>query len=380
MQQLRVGEHGVGVGTEEVGVPDVEQPHPERHVGLRRCGAEVLVHRVEPGEQLGEALRPDRHDERQPDRGVHRVAPTDPVPEAERVVGVDPEVGHLVECRGHGDEVLGDRGRLVGAGRQVLEEPGPAQAGVGERLEGAEGLAGDDEQRRLRVEVGQRLPGVGGVDVADEAARQPVLAVGLERLVGHHGAEVGPADADVDDRLDPLARHAGPLARPHAVGEGVHPVEHLVDVGHDVLAVDAQRRVGRQPERRVEHRAVLGDVDVLARQHGVAPPGHVDLVGEREQRRLHVTVEEVLRQVHVEVGGRQGLPVDPLRRQRGAQVGLVRRRELAEPLPRRRGGGVDRLAHARAASRDFASVVCSSSQATTNLSTPSLMSTLITSS
>jgi hypothetical protein len=44
---------------------------------------------------------------------------------------------------------------------------------------------------------------VGGVDVGDEAALQAVLHVGLERLVDHHGAEVGAADADVDDRGSP---------------------------------------------------------------------------------------------------------------------------------------------------------------------------------
>ena len=56
-----------------------------------RRGAEVLVHRVEAGEQLGEVVGTDRDHRRQADRRVHRVAAADPVPEAEHVRGVDAE-------------------------------------------------------------------------------------------------------------------------------------------------------------------------------------------------------------------------------------------------------------------------------------------------
>ena len=60
-------------------------------------------------------------------------------------------------------------------------------------------------------------------------------AVVAQRLVGHHRAEVGAADADVDDVADRLAGVAGPRAAADALGEVGHPVEHLVDLGDDVL-------------------------------------------------------------------------------------------------------------------------------------------------
>ena len=66
-------------------------------------------------------------------------------------------------------------------------------------------------------------------------------AVVAQRLVGHHRAEVGAADADVDDVADRLAGVARPLARAHPLGEGGHPVEHLVHLLDDVDAVDDQR-------------------------------------------------------------------------------------------------------------------------------------------
>ena len=220
----------MGLGAEEVGVPDVEQPHQQRHVARRLGGAEVLVHRVDAGQQLGEPLRADRDHERRTDRGVHGVAAADPVPEAERVVGVDAEVGHLVERGRDRHEVLRDRLLLVLA-REPVEQPRLAQPGVGQRLESPEGLAGDDEQRGGRVQPGERRGRIGGVDVADEPALQPGLAVGLQRLVGHHRPEVGAADADVDHGADPLAGDAGPGAGAHPVGELVDPAQHLVDVG-----------------------------------------------------------------------------------------------------------------------------------------------------
>src|SRR3546814_2470870 len=93
----------------------------------------VLVHRVEARQELGEPLRSDRDDQRGADRGVDGVAAADPVPEPERVGGVDPERGHLVERRRHGDEVLRDRlglelggARWRGRGCQDVESAGGA--------------------------------------------------------------------------------------------------------------------------------------------------------------------------------------------------------------------------------------------------------------
>ena len=131
------------------------------------------------GEELGEPLRPDRDHERRADGGVHRVAAADPVPEAEGVGGVDAEVGDLVERGRDRDEVPGHglgRRRRSRRPTQPVEQPRPAQPRVGERLEGAEGLAGHDEQRGRRVEPGQLLRRVGRVDVADEPALEAVLA------------------------------------------------------------------------------------------------------------------------------------------------------------------------------------------------------------
>ena len=88
----------------------------------------------------------------------------------------------------------------------------------------------------------------------------------------------------------------------HPVREGRHPVEHLVHLLDDVLAVDDQRAVPRHPQRDVEHGAVLRDVDVLAAEHRVASLGHAALVGELAEQPQRLVGDPVLGVVEEEAG------------------------------------------------------------------------------
>ena len=90
------------------------------------------------------------------------------------------------------------------------------------------------------------------------------LAVVLQRFVGHHRAEIGAADADVDHVADALAGVPLPLAAAHPVRESRHLVEHRMHLRHDILAVDKNRFALGCAQRHVQHGPVLGDVDLLA--------------------------------------------------------------------------------------------------------------------
>ena len=305
---------------------------------------------MEAGEEVGEALGADRDGQGGAHGGIHGVAATHPAPEAEGVGGVDAELGDLVQGGGHGDEVLGDRfllGGLVGddaALTQAVEQPGAHDLGVRDGLERREGLGGHDHEGRLGVQVLRGLTRVGGINVGDEAALQALLHVGLEGLVRHDGAQVGAADADVDDGLDGLTGDTDPLAGADAAGEGVDLLEDLVHVGDHVLAVDRQG-VGRgAAQRGVQDGAVLGDVDVLARVHAVAQLQDAGLLSEGEEVAHQRGAHEVLRQVDVQVGSIEGesLGAVGVVREQLAQVGIEVVGQLVERVPR---GGHRRVDH-----------------------------------
>ena len=122
------------------------------------------------------------------------------------------------------------------------QAPGAGRVGVGQRFQRRECLGRDDEQRFGRIEIARRLGQVGAVDVRDKAERQIAVAVVPQRFIRHDRAEVGAADADVDDVFDPLAGVALPLAAANAIGKVGHLVEHGMNLGDDVLAIDDDRR------------------------------------------------------------------------------------------------------------------------------------------
>ena len=334
VQILAVRKHGVALGTEEVDVPDVEQAHQRDGVVLERGVAEVLVDGMEALEELLEALGAEHDDQRQAHGGVDGVAAADPVPEAEGVGGVDAEGLDLLECGGNGDEVLchGLGVLLIGAvdgalSLELLEHPGLDFAGVGEGLERGEGLGDDDHERGLGIQTLELLGLIVGVDVGDVAAVDTGVGVGTQGLVGHDRAQIGATDADGHQVLDLLTGNALPLTGAHALGEGIHAVEDLVHVGDDILAVNDELALlaCRTAKRGVQNSAVLGGVDVLAGEHGVAALLELHLAGKIAQQLDGLIGHQVLGQVKVQVtsvkaqlvhtlgiGSEPGLEVDAL--------------------------------------------------------------------
>ena len=293
VQILAVRQHGVALGAEEVDVPDVEQAHQRDGIILERRVAEVLVDGMEALEELLEALGAEHDDQRQAHGGVDGVTAADPVPEAESVGGIDTEGLNLLKCGGNGDEVLchGLGVLLIGAidgalSLELLEHPGLDLTSVGEGLERGEGLGDDDHERGLGIQTLELLGLVVGVDVGDIAAVDTGVGIGTQGLVSHDRAQIGAADADGHQVLDLLAGNALPLTGAHALGEGIHAIEDLVHVGDDVLAVDDELALlgCRAAQRGVQDGAVLGGVNVLAGEHGVAALLELHLAGKIAQQ------------------------------------------------------------------------------------------------
>ena len=238
--------------------------------------------------------------------------------------------------------------RFDGSGpAKLVQKPATGQAGVGQCLQGGEGLGGNNEQRRLGVEVFGLLCHIGGVDVGDETRLQPGFHIGLERLVHHHRTKIGSTDPDVHHRGDRFAGNADPFAASHFVSEGVHLGKHLVYLGDDIGAVDDQAGSLGRTQRGVQYRTVLGDVDMFPGEHGMPAIHQTHLVSKINKGAHDVGVDQVLGEVDVEIARCVGERFRP-RRIGGEPTAQIRHQRFVEglqPCPGRGRRRVYRLAH-----------------------------------
>ena len=199
---------------------------------------EVAVDGVEAGQHVGEGVRSDGHHQGEADGRVVRVAAAHPVPEAEHVVRVDPELGDPGLVGGHGHEVTG---HCLVTGAEPVEQPLPSGRGVGQRLQGGEGLRAHHEQRG-RPGRGRGSCGTRSTGSTLETNRQLDVRgrVVEQRLVGHGRAEVRAADPDVDHGRDCVGRCDRSIRRTR-IRDGHH--RHAVE---DTGAHRPPRR-GRRP-------------------------------------------------------------------------------------------------------------------------------------
>ncbi len=141
--------------------------------------------------------------------------------------------------------------------------------GVGHGLQCGEGFRGDDEQCLRRIEIAHGFREIGAIHIRYEVEGHVALAVIPERLVSHDRTEIGAPDADVDDVANPLASVAFPLPAPHPLAEGRHLVQHGVHRRDHILAVDNNLFSLGRTQGHVQHRPLLGDIDLVSPEHGI---------------------------------------------------------------------------------------------------------------
>ena len=118
---------------------------------------------------------------------------------------------------------------------------------------------------------------------------------------GHGGAEVGSADADIDDVSHGLAEGSAHPSLADVGGEMEHLLSRADDLRHDVLAVDQDRLAGEIAQGGVQDSALLGDVDFLAGEHRVSPGLDRRRLGELYKPRNNVGVDALLGIVEQEI-------------------------------------------------------------------------------
>ena len=116
----------------------------------------------------------------------------------------------------------------------------------------------------------------------------------FERFIGHDGAQVGSADTDVDDIFNPLTAMTLPRTTANLLSEARHFIEHFMDSGNDVFAINNNLFALRCTQRNVEYGAVLGDVDLLAGKHRLNAGLESGFFGELKQQLERLISQAIL--------------------------------------------------------------------------------------
>mmetsp|Transcript_34061 Transcript_34061/g.78626 ORF Transcript_34061/g.78626 Transcript_34061/m.78626 type:complete len:460 (+) Transcript_34061:222-1601(+) len=249
LEGLRIGKDGARFVSEKGGVPHPQEPQKDGNVVPQRCVEEVIVHIVRAGEKclhhLERVLQRERHHSH---RGTHRKPPPDPVPEAEDVVRIDPEVRRLVDGRADRAHVFLDHLLSRGLPLHRLDQPvlgGPCvQHGLGR----GEGLAHHHHHRLLRIQTVHAREEIHGVHVGQKLEGAPVCGgVGVwirhERLGHELRSQLGTADTHRQDVAEGLPGGAGSAAGADFADERLDRAQHRVHVLVDLRASRAVTKV-----------------------------------------------------------------------------------------------------------------------------------------
>src|SRR6185312_7307718 len=126
-----------------------------------------------------------------------------------------------------------------------------------------------NEEGFSRIEVPDGFDEIGAIHVGNESERQSTFAVMFQCFVGHHRSEVGSTNPNVDDVANALPGVPLPLTAPEAIGEVCHFVQHSVDLRYNLLALNYDGCSLGSAQRYVEHRPLLGYVDLLPSKHRI---------------------------------------------------------------------------------------------------------------
>ena len=123
------------------------------------------------------------------------------------------------------------------------------------------------------------------------------LLPGGQRADDHARAEIGAADADIDDVGDPLAGETAPVAAVDALAEALQAREHRPHF---------RRRAGAGAQGHVADGAALGVVDPLAGQHLLFPAVDVGSPGQRVEQGERFRGDPLLREIEQQAVLAQG--------------------------------------------------------------------------
>ena len=132
---------------------------------------------------------------------------------------------------------------------------------------------------------------------------------------------------------------AQPIAAAHALREAGHFIQHGVYLGHHILPIHNDRLITRRTQRGMQHRAIFGDIDLLAAEHRGSLLAQTTRLGQLHQQAQGWSVTTIFRIIEVQLTPSDGQSLAAPRvvgEQVRAQVNIF---DLVEMLSKRPPGG-----------------------------------------
>jgi len=180
-QVLVIRQDGLGVGAEEVVVPNAQNCHHDWNVALKGGVAEVLVCQISAAQEGFEIIHSNRNCHRKTNCRPNREAPADPIPKLKHIFGVDAETCNLGGVGGDSDEMLGNIALRAG----TLQKPSAGRARIAHSLLRGEGFRGNQEKRRFRVKLLECLDDIGAIHIGDKVHTQAGVGIRLQSSTNH---------------------------------------------------------------------------------------------------------------------------------------------------------------------------------------------------
>ena len=129
-------------------------------------------------------------------------------------------------------------GHGFGRTTQSRQQPFPGALRIGHGFQSGERFGRNYEECFRGIQITRCLHKIRAIHVRDEPEGEAAITIIFQRLIGHHGAKIRSADANIDNVLDPLAGMSFPFASPDAIRKRGQLVQDSLHLRHDVLTID----------------------------------------------------------------------------------------------------------------------------------------------
>mmetsp|Transcript_33483 Transcript_33483/g.81083 ORF Transcript_33483/g.81083 Transcript_33483/m.81083 type:complete len:339 (-) Transcript_33483:241-1257(-) len=261
---LVIWQNGQGFGSEKVIVPKSNQSQSQWQVILWFGSQKVLIHGVSTGVHFHPVVKTNGKGNGGSNGRPQGISSSDPIPESKHVVGIDTEFGNGLGVGRQSSKVLGN-GRSITL--EGIQDPLLGSSSVGHGFLGGKSLGSNQEESGFRITFLQDFGNMGSINIRAKVHGQVTLGVRLQGLTDHDGTEIGSANSNIDNGVDALSSGTLPISTTDLFSKGLDASQSLIDIGHDVLAVNHDGSVGLVSQGDVKNGTSFRVVDLFTGKH-----------------------------------------------------------------------------------------------------------------